>query len=331
MQAETKNTVKNNSFLKAIKNFTMSGIGSVVIALVLLLIVMGIGSDKFFTQSNITAILRQASAMGIMACAITPIIICGNVDLSVSSILSFCALMSVKLADQGSLAKALIFPLLVAVACGIVNGVMVGFFRFHPFIATLASQSVFQAIALFYSDGAFLETSDIGFYSKIGKGAVGPIPMPVVLLIVVFIIISVLMKKTVFGRRVYMVGGNVECAKYSGISYFKTVLVTYIISAVATCISAYILATRQLAAQPEMGVGYEFDSIAAVVVGGTALSGGKGSVLGSLLGVLFITIVKNAFVLLEISLYYQQIVLGVLLLAAVVIQAVNEGRAANAK
>ena len=141
MQAETKNTVKNNSFLKAIKNFTMSGIGSVVIALVLLLIVMGIGSDKFFTQSNITAILRQASAMGIMACAITPIIICGNVDLSVSSILSFCALMSVKLADQGSLAKALIFPLLVAVACGIVNGVMVGFFRFFCYVYCLLGKA----------------------------------------------------------------------------------------------------------------------------------------------------------------------------------------------
>ena len=331
MSEQIKVEKKQNGFLLGLKEFLGSGLGSITAALVIFIIFMCIATPKFYSQNNIITVLRQAAAIGIMSCAITPVVLCGKVDLSVGSILSLCALMSVKMVEPLGLAAALILPLLTAIGCGLINGAMVGIFDFHPFVATLATQSLFQAAAFFYSNGAFLETKDVAWFSRIGKGSVGIIPIPIIIFVVVFIIMYILLNKTVFGRRVYMVGANPVCSKYTGISSPVTIIITYVISAVATYISALILATRQLAAQPEMGVGYEFDCLAAIVVGGTALSGGKGNVVGTLFGVLFVTIVKNAFVLLEISLYYQKIFLGLMLLAAVIVQSLNERRSSHAK
>lgn len=307
----------------------LGSINGIIIALVLLIVIVSIGSDKFLTTSNIMNILRQASTLGIMACGATFVMVGGNIDLSIGSILSLCALMSCKLTAVNSLA-AILVPLAVGFICGAFNGLLVGKFRFNPFIATLGTLAVYQALAFFYSDGKFLNAAENNFYKQIGQGFFYKVPIPVIILIGVSLFFLYLLGKTVFGRQVFAVGGNPECARFSGISYTKTTILTYAISGLCASISAIIFVSRQMAAQPQMGAGYEFDAIAAIVLGGVALSGGKGTIWGAILGVLFIGILKNAFILLGIPLYYQYIVMGVILIFAVGIDVLYEGRPKNA-
>jgi len=304
-------------------------INGIIIALLVLIVIVSIGSNKFLSTSNIMNILRQASTLGIMACGATFVMVGGNIDLSIGSILSLCALMSCKLTAQNS-TMAILIPLAVGFACGAFNGLLVGKFRFNPFIATLGTLAVFQALAFFYSDGKFLNATQNNFYKQIGQGFFYKVPIPVIILIAVFLIFLYLLGRTVFGRQVFAVGGNPECARFSGISYAKTTILTYALSGLCASISAIIFVSRQMAAQPQMGAGYEFDVITAIVLGGVALSGGKGTIWGAILGVLFIGILKNAFILLGIPLYYQYIVMGVILILAVGIDVISEGKTKNA-
>jgi ribose transport system permease protein len=302
----------------------IQGINGIIIALFLLILVVSIGSHKFLSTSNIMNVLRQTSTLGIMAFGASFVMIGGNIDLSIGSILSLCALMSCKLTAYGSVV-AILIPLAVGFICGAFNGLLVGKFKFNPFITTLGTMSIFQALAFYYSDGAFLNATANSFYSQIGKGFFYMIPIPVIILLFFFLVFSYLLGKTIFGRQVFAVGGNPECAKFSGISNSKIIVLTYALSGLCAAISAIIFVSRQMAAQPQMGAGYEFDVIAAIVVGGVALSGGKGTIWGAILGVLFIGILKNAFVLLGIPLNYQYVVMGAILIFAVGIDSLRRG------
>jgi ribose transport system permease protein len=302
----------------------IADINGIVIALLLLILVVSIGSDKFLTTSNIMNVLRQTSTLGIMAFGAAFVMIGGNIDLSIGSILSLCALMACKLTAQGS-AAAILIPLVVGFICGAFNGLLVGQFKFNPFIATLGTMAVFQALAFYYSDGAFLNATDNFFFSQIGKGFFYKVPIPVIILLFFFLIFSYILGKTVFGRQVFAVGGNPECARFSGINNTKITILAYGLSGLCAAISAIIFVSRQMAAQPQMGTGYEFDVIVAIVVGGIALSGGKGTIWGAILGVLFIGILKNAFILLGIPLNYQYVVMGVILIFAVGIDSLRRG------
>lgn len=303
----------------------LSNLNGIVYALLLLIIIVSIGSDKFLTTSNLMNILRQAAILGIMACAGVCVIIGANLDLSVGSILSLCALVSCTLTGTGTVA-AMVVPLAIGAVCGIFNGFLVGILRFNPFIATLGTMSVIQSIAFFYCDGQFLTAPTNEVFKQIGQGSLGMVPIPVLILVVIFVCFYYLLNKTTFGRAVYIVGGNPECAKYSGISYGKTTILSYMLAGIGAAITAIILVAKQMAAQPEMGSGYEFSIITAIVVGGVSLSGGKGKIWGALLGVLFIGILKNAFILLSISLYYQYSVMGIILVLAVGMDAFSERR-----
>jgi ribose transport system permease protein len=303
----------------------VGSINGIVIALILLIILVSIGSAKFTTWSNITNILRQAVPLGIMACMGVFVIIGGNIDLSVGSILSFTGLISCNLVGSG-MTLAILVPIIMGAACGAFNGFLVGVLRFNPFISTLGTMSIFQAAAYFYSNNKFLTAKPNEVFRVMGQGYFLGIPIPVYILAAIFLIFFYILKKTTFGRAAYIVGGNPECAKYSGISYSKTTVVTYALSGMAAAVTAIILVARQMAAQPEMGQGYEFDVITAIVVGGVGLSGGKGTIWGALLGVLFIVILKNAFILLDIPLYYQYSVLGLILMLAVGLDVLSERR-----
>jgi ribose transport system permease protein len=300
-------------------------INGIVFALALLIITVSIGSPKFTTWSNITNVLRQAVPLGIMACTGVFVIIGGNIDLSVGSIISLSALVSCNLVGTSTV-LAIAVPIVIGVICGVFNGILVGVLRFNPFISTLGTLSIFQALAFFYSGNKFLSAKPNEIIRQMGQGYFIGIPIPVFILAGVFLIFLYVLKKTTYGRAVFVVGGNPECARYSGISYAKTTIVSYALSGAAASLTAVILVARQMAAQPQMGVGYEFDVITAMVVGGVALSGGKGSTWGALLGVLFIVILKNGFILLGIPLYYQYSVLGAILMLAVGLDVLSERR-----
>lgn len=302
----------------------IAGINGIIIALFFLILVVSIGSNKFLTTTNIMNVLRQTSTLGIMAFGASFVMIGGNIDLSIGSILSLCALMACKLTAQGSLV-AILVPLAVGFICGAFNGLLVGKFKFNPFITTLGTMAIFQALAFYYSDGAFLNATNNFFFSQIGKGFFYKIPIPVIILLFFFLVFSYILGKTVFGRQVFAVGGNPECARFSGINNTKITILAFGLSGLCAAISAIIFVSRQMAAQPQMGAGYEFDVIVAIVVGGVALSGGKGTIWGAILGVLFIGILKNAFILLGIPLNYQYVVMGAILIFAVGIDSLRRG------
>jgi len=301
-------------------------INGIIIVLVLLIIGVSIASRKFMSITNIMNILRQISTLGIMSCGMTLVLVGGNIDLSIGSILSLCGLMSCKLTAQGSVV-AIVVPLAVGFTCGAFNGFLVGKLRYNPFITTLGTMSVFQSLAFFYSHGLFLNATQNNFYRQLGQGFFYKIPMPVIFLLIVVLGFLYLSGRTVFGRHIYAVGGNPECARFSGISYTKTIILTY---ALCASIAAIIFVSRQMAAQPLMGTGYEFDVITAAVVGGVSLSGGKGTIWGAILGVLFIGVLKNAFILLGVPLYYQYSIMGIILIFAVAIDKFWEEKTKNA-
>ena len=253
----------------------------------------------------------------------------GNIDLSVGSTLSLCGLISCSLTGMGT-PIAIVVPLIVGLLCGALNGFMVGRLRFNPFITTLGTMAVFQALAYYTTDGKFINAAANNSFMQIGQGFLLVVPIPVLILLGVFALLSYVLTQTVFGRQIFAVGGNAECARFSGISYSKTTIFAYALSGLAAAASGIILVSRQMAGQPEMGSGYEFDVITALVLGGVALSGGKGTIWGAILGVLFIGILKNAFILLGIALYYQYIVMGAILVFAVGMDVFSERRMGSA-
>lgn len=313
-----------------IRNITGFGkkllrLNGIIVALILLIVIVSLGSSKFYTLTNIMNVLRQASVLGVMACLGIFVIISGHIDLSAGSILSLCALISCNL-TKANTSLAILVPLLVGAACGIFNGLLTGVLKFNPFIATLGTLSIFQAIAFFYCDGRFLNAASNESFRKIGQGFLAIIPIPVLILLGVFLIILFVLNKTTFGRSVYIVGGNPICAKFSGLSYKKATMLSYMLAGFGAAIGSILLVSRSMAAQPQMGLGYEFDVITALVVGGVSLSGGKGVVWYALLGVLFIGILKNSFILLGIPLYYQYSVMGIILILAVGLDVSSERR-----
>ena len=309
---------KDFFILKKIKNVNV-----IIIVLFLLILITSIISHKFLSVINIMNILRQISTIGIMAFGVSFVMIGGNIDLSIGSILTLCGLISCKLTAYGAVV-AILIPLIVGFICGTLNGIFVGKIKFNSFITTLGTMSIFQAIAYIYSDNNFLNATNNFFYSQVGKGFFYKIPIPVFILIFFFLIFLYLSKETVFGRQLYVVGANPECAKFSGINNEKIIILAYASSGFCAAVSSIIFVSRQMAAQPEMGAGYEFGVLVAVVVGGISLSGGKGNLYQAMLGVIFIGVLKNSFILLGILLYYQYVVMGVVLIFTLGISNIKE-------
>lgn len=312
--------MKLHSAFKEIKK-----INGIIIAIAVLLIIISVFSDKFLQFSNIMNVLRQTSTIGIMACGTAFVMIGGSIDLSIGSILSLCALISCKMTSYNTI-FAILMPLIVGISCGAFNGFLVGKLKFNPFITTLGTLSVYQALAFFYSDGRFLNAAQNNSYKQIGQGYLFKIPIPIIICVFVVLIFLYLFKKTIFGRKVLAVGGNSVSAEFSGISYSKITILTYMLSGLCAAISSIIFVSRIMSAQPEMGSGYEFDVITAVIIGGVSLSGGKGTIWGAVLGVLFIGILKNSFILFGIPLFVQFVAMGIILILAVAIDSLKEIR-----
>lgn len=291
------------------------------IGLILLIIVVSILNPSFLDLSNLLNLLRQISINGLIAFGMTFIILTGGIDLSVGSILAlssaFIALMITSGVDP---IIALIIGVLIGFVLGAVNGLLVTKGNMAPFIATLATMTIFRGLTLVITDGnSITNLGDSYLFQLFGKGYFIGIPVPAVTMIIVFVILLIILQKTTFGRHTYAIGGNEVAAKISGIKVNKIKILIYGISGLMSALAGGILTSRLNSAQPTAGTSYELDAIAAVVLGGTSLTGGKGRIVGTLIGVLIIGVLNNGLNLLGVSSFYQQVVKGVVILIAVLI------------
>lgn len=291
------------------------------IGLILLIIVVSILNPSFLDLSNLLNLLRQISINGLIAFGMTFIILTGGIDLSVGSILAlssaFIALMITSGVDP---IIALIIGVLIGFVLGAVNVLLVTKGNMAPFIATLATMTIFRGLTLVITDGnPITNLGDSYLFQLFGKGYFIGIPVPAVTMIIVFVILLIILQKTTFGRHTYAIGGNEVAAKISGIKVNKIKILIYGISGLMSALAGGILTSRLNSAQPTAGTSYELDAIAAVVLGGTSLTGGKGRIVGTLIGVLIIGVLNNGLNLLGVSSFYQQVVKGVVILIAVLI------------
>ncbi|AEE15714.1 ABC transporter permease subunit [Treponema brennaborense] len=289
------------------------------IALILLIIAISILSPEFRTVNNALSLLRQSAVNGLIAFGMTFVILTGGIDLSVGSVLCLTALLCAGMIKAAvPVPAALLLAFALGIVLGFLNGLMIVKGRLQPFIATLVSMTAYRGIGMIYSNGR--PVSDLGqsaLLAGLGKGHFLGIPVPVWILLIVFFIFLFILQKTVFGRQVYAVGCNPKAAALAGISTGRVTYLVYVISGAAAAVAGLILVSRLGSAQPTMGSGYELDAIAAVALGGTSMSGGRGRILGTLTGVLIIAILNNGMNILGISSYYQQVVKALVILLAV--------------
>ncbi|HIR92237.1 MAG TPA: ribose ABC transporter permease [Candidatus Egerieimonas intestinavium] len=290
-----------------------------LIALVLLVVGISIASPEFRTGSNFLSLLRQSSINGFIAFGMTCVILTDAIDLSVGSVLALSTALCAGMLSSGVPAVlAMILALVIGTALGVVSGFLVTKGRLQAFIATLITMTVYRGLTLIYMDGKPISNLGDSFALKlIGKGNIFRIPVPVILFALIFAAFLFLLTKTTFGRKVYATGSNAKCAKLAGVNINRTKIIVYGISGLMASLSGLILLSRLSSAQPTLGEGYELDAIAAVALGGTSMSGGRGKIQGTLIGVLIIAVLNNGLNILGVSSYYQDVVKGLVILVAV--------------
>ena len=294
------------------------GIGFVMLGMMGLLAII---SPTFRTASNLMNVLMQVSINGVMAMGMLFVITAGGIDLSVSSMLALSSVtIGLVLKSTNSIVAACIAGGLFTTLFGLINGLVVAKYEVFPFVVTLASQLVIRGTAYIIS-GGYSETLANPDFKKIGAGKLfGTIPYPVIVLLVITIMVFILLHWTKFGRYIYSIGGNKNAATASGVNVFWTSVGSFVISGFCAGIAGIILTSRITAAQPNIGIGYETDAIAACVIGGASFSGGIGTVPGALMGIIIIGLIYNGMNLVGISSHWQTVVKGLLIVAAVLLE-----------
>jgi ribose transport system permease protein len=292
-----------------------------LIGLILIAVILSVMSQDFLTVNNIFNVLRQVSINALIAFGMTFVILTGGIDLSVGSILALSsALTAGMLAGGTDPIMALLIGLLAGAGMGAVNGLIITKGKVAPFIATLATMTIYRGFTLVYTEGRPITgLSDAVSFQMLGKGYFLGIPFPVITMLISFAILYFLLKKTTFGRGVYAIGGNEEASLLSGLRVDRIKIGVYSLTGLLAALAGTTLTSRLNSAQPTAGVSYELDAIAAVVLGGTSLSGGRGWIVGTLIGALIIGVLNNGLNLLNVSSFYQQVVKGGVILLAVLL------------
>ena len=293
-----------------------------VIALIILMAVITIINSNFLTANNLLNLLLQVTSNALIAFGMTFVILTGGIDLSVGSILALSSALTAGLLGSGMpVTLAILISLILGCILGMMNGLLISYGKLAPFIVTLATMTIFRGATLVYTNGNPITKglSDTFLFQFLGQGYIVGIPFPVIIMFIVFIVLYVLLHKTAFGKSVYAIGGNEKAAYISGVKLNKVKIIIYSISGIMASISGLIIASRLSSAQPTAGASYEMDAIAAVVLGGTSLSGGKGRILGTLIGALIIGVLNNGLNIIGVSAFWQQVVKGVVILIAVLI------------
>jgi inositol transport system permease protein len=286
-------------------------------------------SEGFFTTRNIFNIIRQISFMGLIAIGVTMVILTGGIDLGSGSVLALAAVLATSLAQlpesatlkYAGLSVPIGVPVLVALLIGAltgwVNGALIARFRIPPFIATLGMMTVARGFALIYSNKPLSQLTPE--YNFIGQGAIAGVPFPVIVLLVVAVLTHIMLNNTRFGRYIYALGGNEQAARISGVNIDRVKIGVYTLAGLLSGLAGLVVSSRVGSGQPGQGVGIELDAIAAAVIGGTSLSGGIGTIWGTIVGALIIGVLDNGLILLNVDQYWITIVKGTIIVVAVII------------
>jgi ribose transport system permease protein len=297
----------------------------VLVIVALLMAFMTILSDAFLTPRNLLNILNQSTPLALIASALTLVIIGGGFDLSTGAIFGVAAVSSAWLAVHFDPFVGLLAAPLIGLALGVINGAIITGFSVHSFLATLATSLVFRGIAILAS-GGFLIPVRMEAFTWLGRGRIGPVNIAVVVLVFFVAAMMFLLNRTTFGRRVYAVGGNEEAAILSGVRVNAVKIGTFAISGLASGLASAIATSRISMGQPQAGAGMELEAIAAVILGGTSIYGGQGAVWRSVAGVLLLSLIGNAFNILNVNPFFKDLTTGLIIVVAVAISAVGKRR-----
>lgn len=291
-----------------------------LLGLIVLCVIISIAAPRFLNINNILNVLTQVSVNAILAIGMSFVILTGGIDLSVGSTLALTGAIAAAFAKSGD--GGVMIPLIIALVLGgligLFNGIFVSKGKIQAFIVTLASMTIFRGATYVYTNGTPISGLSSKFMDIGNKKIIG-IPMPVCIIFVVFIIAWYILTQTRYGRYVYALGGNEDSARLSGINTNKVKTLVYVICGITAALAGVIVTSRVGSASPNAGAGFELDAIAAVVLGGTSLSGGEGSITGTLIGAMIIGVLNNGLNLMNVSPYYQSIVKGVVILTAILI------------
>lgn len=311
---ETFEETRRESFIAKLKFSREVGI---FVGFVFLFIMFSVLSPHFLSFGNVMDIALQSSINAILAVGMTYIIITSGIDLSIGSALALSGFFAADLMMAGAgPIVGLAVGILVGVLCGLTNGLLISKLNLPPFIVTLGTMSIFRGLVLTYSGGQPVQEISLAF-KRTFAGYLGPIPTPVIIAVLFAAIAYIILRYTPFGQHVFAIGGNREAARLSGININKTLIGVYIISGFASALGAMILIARLGAAEPSAGVMYELDAIAAAVMGGASLMGGAGSIVGTVIGALIMGTLRNGLTLLNVSAFYQQMLIGIVIILAV--------------
>ncbi|SPJ22706.1 ABC transporter permease [Palleronia abyssalis] len=293
----------------------------ILIAFAVFLLGFGLFSDRFLSFENMESVLRSSSIIGVMALGVTVVVLSGNLDLSVGSMLSFGTVMVVDLHDKIGAAPAMGVMMVAVLALGCINGFLVGILKLNSLIVTLGMLSAIQGLTLIYSGGQNVDiapsTQSTTWFRVFGRGDIAGLDMPIIIFAVLAILLHCAIAFTAYGRRVYAVGGNPTAAVFSGIRRGRVVFSTYVISAACVGFASIILGSRVMGSQNNVGQGYELLVLAGVILGGTSLLGGSGSIFKTVVGVLILGFIQNGLLLMGYPYYAQWIVTWIVIILAV--------------
>ena len=298
----------------------------IFLVLVVICIFLAIAAPRFLKLSNITNVARQMAVIAIISVGMTYVIVSGGIDLSVGSTVAFTGCITALMLVEGyPIIVCIVIGLLLGTLVGFVNGLLIVYVKLAPFIATLGTMGIARGLVLALTRGYPIQPFPKEF-ELIGRGYLGLLPIPVLIMIVIITIGHILLSKTKIGRYIYYIGSNEKAARLSGLNVNGTLLFVYTIAGFFSGLASIVLISRLTSAQSNMGSGFELDAIAAVVIGGTSLSGGEGSVMGSMIGAALMGIIKNALILLGVNVYWQSVVIGLVIVLAVSIDAFRKNK-----
>lgn len=320
-------TTAKKSFKDYWSKFISLNGASVFLAMIAILIIFEIylqitrggGGLLFITGSNLLGILRQQYYLGIIAFGLTFVMITGNIDLSVGSMFTMmCCVTAMVMMRTDNVWITIVVSLGIGACCGLFNGLLVSYLKLNSFITTLGSMSIFTAIALMLSAGTILVIPDTcdPIFKMLGTAKFGPISILIVWFVVVALILGFILSRTVFGKQLYVIGANPVSARYSGIKVKRNTTIAYTITGICVGLAAMIVMANTLSSNPQTGSGEEMDIILAVVLGGVAINGGKGSVWGTVIGVLFTGVLSAGFTQMDLNIYVQWVLMGIIMVFA---------------
>ncbi|KNC07367.1 ribose ABC transporter permease [Pantoea sp. BIGb0393] len=321
----TQSTTQSTTAPSALLKFNLRDAGT-LIGLIIIVVTFSFLSPVFFTVPNLLNILQQSSINALIALGMTLVIISGGIDLSVGPTAALSAVLGATMMVAGvPVPVAIMATLGIGALCGVFSGTLIAYAGLQPFIVTLGGLSLFRAIALIYTGGNPVFGIPMEFRSIINSAVFG-VPTPIVIVAVIALLLWVVMNKTPLGEYILAVGGNEEAARVAGVPVKRTKVTVYIISGTLASLASLILIGRLGAAEPTIGNLWELDAIAAAAIGGASLMGGKGSIIGTLIGAIILGALRNGLTLLNIQAFYQLLATGLIIIIAMLIDRATRGR-----